>query len=264
MFFSRKKQRGVTNYALPILVSVSLHAGLLALAVWGWQAAPMEKKTIAPKYIEAKVIELKATAPKVAPPKPQPKKIDVAAQQAEKERRRQEEAKRRQAEQARKRQVEKEKAEKEKAEKLKQEQLKKEQAEKERKEKERIETQKRLEDQLSESLAEEDEMILAEQHEATAQSYIALITSRIKQNWSRPPSARNGMKCRLLIELVPTGRVVNVTIQESSGNSAFDRSAEQAVWKVEQFTELQKVESPVFEQYFRRLNVLFEPQDLRL
>ncbi len=236
-----------------------MHAGILALVAWGWKSAPLEKKTVAPKFIEAKLVELKATAPKVAPPKPKPKKIDVAAKQAEKERQRKEEDKKRKADQAKKI-----KAENEKKEKLKQEKIKKEQAEKERKAREELEAQKRIEDQLSESLAEEDEMLMAEQNEATAQSYLALITSRIKQNWSRPPSARNGMKCRLMIELVPTGRVVGVTITESSGNSAFDRSAQQAVWKVEQFSELQKVESAVFEQYFRRLPVLFEPQDLRL
>ncbi|MGH1471490.1 MAG: cell envelope integrity protein TolA [Cellvibrionaceae bacterium] len=255
----RNNNRGSANYILPTVISVTLHAGLLILVAWGWESAPVEKKTTTPKFIEAKIVELKATAPKIAPPKPKPKKIDVAAKQAEKERQRKEEDRKRKAEQAKKL-----KAENEKKEKLRQEKIKKEQAEKERKAKEELEAQKRLEDQLSESLAEEDEMLMAEQNEATAQSYLALITSRIKQNWSRPPSARNGMKCRLLIELVPTGRVVNVTIIEGSGNSAFDRSAEQAVWKVEQFSELQKVESAVFEQYFRRLPVLFEPQDLRL
>jgi colicin import membrane protein len=72
------------------------------------------------------------------------------------------------------------------------------------------------------------------------------------------------MKCELIIQLVPTGRVVNVTIASSSGNGAFDRSAEQAVLKAEQFRELQQLEPEVFERYFRELRIVFNPQDLRL
>src|SRR5690625_7468164 len=77
------------------------------------------------------------------------------------------------------------------------------------------------------------------QTQGAVQSYVSLIAQRIEQNWSRPPSARVGMRVELMIQLVPTGQVVDVSVVESSGNAAFDRSAEQAVTRVGRFTEVQ-------------------------
>ena len=95
---------------------------------------------------------------------------------------------------------------------------------------------------------------------AAAATYRAGIYQRIVDNWSRPPSARNGMEVELRVELVPTGDVVAVTILRSSGNAAFDQSAEAAVRKARRF-EVPK-ESRLFEQRFRRFNLLFRPEDL--
>ena len=96
--------------------------------------------------------------------------------------------------------------------------------------------------------------------EAVAQSYRYGIYQKVVANWSRPPSARNGMEARLQVELVPTGDVVAVMLIESSGSSAFDRSAEQAVKKARRFEV--PTESAIFEQYFRRFTLLFKPEDL--
>ena len=64
----------------------------------------------------------------------------------------------------------------------------------------------------------------AEEHAQQAQSYVSQISTKIEQNWSRPPSARKGMRYELLLQLVPI----------------------------------------VFERYFRQLRLVFNPQDLRL
>lgn len=106
--------------------------------------------------------------------------------------------------------------------------------------------------QLAEDQAVEDQ--------AVAQSYRNGIYQVVVANWSRPPSARNGMEAKLLVELVPTGDVVNVTLLASSGNAAFDRSAEAAVRKAGRF-EVPK-DPDVFEDYFRRFTLLFRPEDL--
>ena len=84
------------------------------------------------------------------------------------------------------------------------------------------------------------------------------------ENWNRPPSARRGMETMIRLQLVPTGRVVGVTVLKSSGDSAFDRSVEQAAFKADQFIELQKMSPSLFEKKFRQVDVLFSPQDLRL
>jgi len=92
---------------------------------------------------------------------------------------------------------------------------------------------------------------------------VALNQQTVVNYWSRPPSARNGMECELSVQLVPTGEVVSVTLIRSSGNSAFDSSAINAVKKAGAFPELQKLPSAEFEKNFRRLNLIFNPEDLR-
>ena len=95
-----------------------------------------------------------------------------------------------------------------------------------------------------------------------AMAYVAQIQREIIQNWSRPPSARNGMQTILRVHLVPTGEVIDVNIEESSGNVAFDRSAVQAVSKSGRFVV--PADALRFERDFRVFTVLFRPDDLRL
>ena len=92
--------------------------------------------------------------------------------------------------------------------------------------------------------------------------YVTIIRRVISQNWQIPPSARNGMTAVVQLQVVPTGEVVGITIVESSGNSAFDRSVEQAVEKAERFPELQDLDTPIFERNFRTFSLLFRPEDL--
>jgi colicin import membrane protein len=96
-----------------------------------------------------------------------------------------------------------------------------------------------------------------------AASYAALIQQTVINYWSRPPSARNGMEVILSIQLIPTGEVVSATVLQSSGNSAFDQSAINAVKKAGSFPELQNLPPGEFEQSFRRFRLLFRPEDLR-
>ncbi|NIB42003.1 cell envelope integrity protein TolA [Pseudomaricurvus alkylphenolicus] len=263
----------LAEYGLAVSVSLLLHVLIVVLVAWGWESAPVSKHKVTPRFIEAKLVtvEAKTQKPKAAPKKN--KVIDLTAKRREQQRR--EEA-------ARKKRLAKEKAERERLRKLaeekkrKQEALKKKQ-EQERLEKERqeLEKQRRLQEQreqqriaqeaaMADELAREEEMLLAEQDAATAQSYVAKMAQLIEQNWSRPPSARRGMKCELQLQLVPTGQVVSVVVTKSSGNPAFDRSAEQAVKKIGRFELLKEMPPSVFETYFRQLTLIFNPQDLRL
>ena len=93
-------------------------------------------------------------------------------------------------------------------------------------------------------------------------SYSAVIHDLVQQNWSRPPSARNGMVVVLRIRMVPTGDVIEVEIVQSSGDFAFDRAAESAVLKVRRFTELQGMDTRMFDRNFRTFLLTFRPQDL--
>lgn len=255
-----------TSYTIPAVISIGLHLVLAVVAFWGWQATSDEKRIAKPRYIEAKIVQIEAAAPKAAPPKPEPKVIDVQARRAEAERQRREEEARRVAAQKRQQEAERKRKEQERKERERKEQerIAREAAERERRaEEQRQAEQRRMQEALAEELEAERSRLQAQENASIAQSYTALISDRIESQWSRPPSARNGMKTELSIQLVPTGRIVSVSVVKSSGNSAFDRSAEQAVWKAEQFSELQKVPGPVFEQYFRQLTLVFSPEDLR-
>ena len=70
------------------------------------------------------------------------------------------------------------------------------------------------------------------------------------------------MQALLRVYLVPTGEIVNVVVEETSGNEAFDRSALLAVRKTKRFQVPAK--SRQFERNFREFTVLFRPEDLRL
>jgi TonB family protein len=117
---------------------------------------------------------------------------------------------------------------------------------------------------LARAVAEEESAAEATATSAEmAASYSALIQQTVINYWSRPPSARNGMETELSIQLIPTGEVVSVTVIKSSGNSAFDRSAINAVEKAGSFPELQNLPPREFEKSFRRFRLLFRPEDLR-
>ena len=113
---------------------------------------------------------------------------------------------------------------------------------------------------FAQALQSEASELAQDEDEVVAQSFRFGIYQRVVANWSRPPSARNGMQARLLVELIPTGEVVGVTIVESSGNGVFDRSAEAAVRKAHTF-EVPR-EADLFERHFRRFSLLFRPEDL--
>ncbi|NND66847.1 MAG: TonB C-terminal domain-containing protein [Halioglobus sp.] len=117
--------------------------------------------------------------------------------------------------------------------------------------------------ELADTIAREDALEATATAGEMAASFAALIQGTVVNYWSRPPSARNGMEALLSIQLIPTGEVVSVQILKSSGNTAFDNSAVNAVRKAGSFPELQQLPSREFERSFRRFRLLFRPEDLR-
>lgn len=254
-------------YTIPVLVSVFLHAMMLVILLSAWDARPEPREVQKPRVVKAKVVEFTPKSQRQAEQEAaQQKVIDMRQRQQERERqeaerRRQQEAEARAQQQKREQeQKQREQAERERREAEAQARREREAEEQRRREeRERRERQERLE----RALAEEEEFFQAQQSEQMAQSYVDVMAERIENQWSRPPSARTGMRCVLAIQLVPTGQVVNVTVVESSGNAAFDRSAEQAVKRVDRFEEVQDMPSHVFESHFRQLRLVFNPEDLR-
>ncbi|WP_086930026.1 cell envelope integrity protein TolA [Agarilytica rhodophyticola] len=250
----------LTKFVIPATVSLVIHAGIFLALTVSWEGKTEVKRVIPPKYVEAKLVKLKDTSKKKASAKKQPRKIDLTAKRKEQARLKQEQERKRKAriEKQRKEAQAKKAAEKKKRE---EELAKKAREEKQRKEKEQ---QQRLQQEFEQALLEEQGLLQEEEFADEAQSYTSKFRQRVESKWSRPPSARTGMRCVLKIQLVPTGRIVSVNITESSGDSAFDRSAVQAVKKVEVFPEAKEMSPDVFERYYRTFNFSFNPQDLRL
>lgn len=262
-------QSGVRPQAvLSIVVSVFLHAAVLGVFFIGWQPTPPPKEIKRPNFVQATLVKLEAQS---KPEKPAPEKPNVVdltkkreeqarLKKLEQEKKKQQALKKKQEEQKKREAEQKALAEK----KRKEDEAKKKKAEAEAEQK-RQEQLRQLQEreQMERELAAERAAMLEASYAQTAQSYIGAIQQRIENNWSRPPSARNNMQCELLIKLVPTGRVINVDVIKSSGDSHFDRSAVQAVKKAEQFPEIKNMPTEVFERYYRELTLVFKPQDLR-
>ncbi len=93
-------------------------------------------------------------------------------------------------------------------------------------------------------------------------NHISQIIQMIQSVWRFPPSAKHDQVVLLRVFLVPTGEVTEVQLLESSGNSALDRSAEMAVWKVARFSVPD--DAVLFEKEFRHIVLKLQPENARL
>ena len=59
------------------------------------------------------------------------------------------------------------------------------------------------------------------------------IRQKIERAWTRPASVPSGLSCVVAVRLGPGGSVLSAQVVQSSGNSAFDQSAERAVFRAD-------------------------------
>lgn len=111
------------------------------------------------------------------------------------------------------------------------------------------------EEQLKQQLAAE-QAASAEQNQELIAQYVGRIQREVTQSWLRPPTARMGMSCTVMVNLAPNGDVINARVVTSSGDTAFDRSVEAAVYKA---SPLPLPPDPALFEYFRELNFIFKP-----
>ena len=229
------------DYSVPLALALLLHAGAALALVRGWTPERDDARVVRPEIVNARLLVLEAPKPKatrrppttaapppkpaatpkpVATPRPAPPQVDPAER----------ERKKREADRARE-----EAARRERLEQL-------------------------AETAFKDALAQEAIELAGSANADAALTYVAGIYQTVVRNWSRPPSARNDMEAELLVELIPTGEVVSVTLLGSSGNTAFDRSAEAAVRKARRFDVPEDI--ALFDARFRQFTLLFKPEDL--
>ncbi len=270
------------GYPLSVVAAVGLHILLLAAVIY-WQSSSNRTEAlelVQPTVIKALFIDEnpqvinqqnlerqrieRIEQQRLEREREQQRQADEAARQAEAERQRQQEAAERAA-----------LLERQELERLRQEQLQRErdlqaqaeaEAERRRQQQAEAEAQREREAearrQRENAAAQEAAAQAARTEYELVQSATAIIQRYVQEQWSRPPSARNGMRAVLRIQMLPTGDVTNVTIVESSNDPAFDRSAETAVFRAAPFTELQNLPINIFNQNFRTLSLIFQPEDL--
>ena len=90
-------------------------------------------------------------------------------------------------------------------------------------------------------------------------AYSKVIRDQVMNNWKPPTLFERGTKSELIITLVPTGEIINVSISKESGNKAFDRSALAAVYKVDKFEGLD-MRRKLFDEHFRIFTLVFNPK----
>ena len=74
----------------------------------------------------------------------------------------------------------------------------------------------------------------AEQEASEQARVMGLIQAKVNRNWLRPPgTGEQGLKCTVRVRLGASGSVLLVSVVESSGSNAFDRSVETAVYKAD-------------------------------
>nr|VFJ51419.1 MAG: colicin import membrane protein [Candidatus Kentron sp. DK]VFJ64004.1 MAG: colicin import membrane protein [Candidatus Kentron sp. DK] len=196
------------------------------------ELAEIEKQKRAEEEAEQarlRKLEQEARAARERREKEEKKLAQIQKELKAQERKRKEEAKK----EAERQQLVKEKAEKERRRKA-EEKAAKEKAAKEKARKEaerkRREAEKALQKKLAAEQAERDR-----EHQQLLNryrlEYVTNIKSAVEGNWTRPPGAKKGLKCKLKVTQTPDGRVLDVSITDSSGNAAFDRSAVAAVYK---------------------------------
>ena len=226
------------HYSVPLLLAALIHVAAVGALFVGWNPVKQETREFKPRIVQSQLLVLQPEArqkpkapPVVKPPPPvaaepapaKPEPTPVTEPGPPPVDRREEERKR-------------------------------------KLEQQRQRLQELARQSFAQALETEADELAEGDDEQVAASYRFGIYQRVVANWSRPLSARLGMQAKLLVELIPTGRVMSVTVVESSGNAEFDRSAEAAVNKAREFEV--PAESEIFERHFRQFSLLFRPEDL--
>ena len=219
-----------------------------ARAVEEKQKAEARKKAEAKKQVEARK---KAEAEKQR--KAEEKKKAEAKKQAEAKKKAEAEKQRKAKEEAQR------KAKEEAQRKAKEEAQRKAKEEAERKAKEEAQ-RKAAEKEMQDRLAAEQEHLATQRRSAMQRmidEYVLYIQEKVQRSWIRPPSSGGELSCTVEVRLIPSGEVIDAQIVRSSGNAAFDRSVEAAVFKA---SPLPVPPDPDVMEQFRTLRFEFKPE----
>lgn len=246
------------SYTLPVVAAVVLHGLLVLVFVVKWHAEPVKPMlSTPPPVVKAVIVEKPKSKPVVKKTRPAVKKKSVKKSPPKK--------------------VVKKEVKKTVSKKVVSKSQKKPQKLPQRAkptfDQSDWENQLDADEDLLKKRQEEEALREAKEKEnearqmTVADKYKALIVQTVSRHWSRPLSARDGMKTTVRISMIPGGEIVDVRIVESSGDAAYDLSVVQALHSAEELpvpSDQVPEEKGVFDRYFRTLTLVFNPEDLNL
>lgn len=94
-----------------------------------------------------------------------------------------------------------------------------------------------------------------EPNQSALAKYAAAIMHQVASNFVAP-NMDAGLKCTLLVRMIPGGQVVDAKVVKSSGNPTFDRQAELAVRKA---SPLPVPDEPRLFQQMKDIQFEFDP-----
>jgi colicin import membrane protein len=112
---------------------------------------------------------------------------------------------------------------------------------------------------LQQEVSATDDAQQAAANQGEIDKYKALILQAISAQWIVPPGAQDNEVTKLTVRLAPGGMVVSVTITQSSGDAALDRSARVAVLKASPLPV--PTDAALFDS-FRTINLTVKPQGI--
>lgn len=102
----------------------------------------------------------------------------------------------------------------------------------------------------------EEERLSALQSGPLQASYIASLQNKITRSWTKPPSARPGIVCKIAVTQVAGGEVITARVTDCNGDEAVRQSIETAVFKA---SPLPQPPDPALFQ--RNLTLVFKPNE---
>ena len=86
----------------------------------------------------------------------------------------------------------------------------------------------------------------------------AIIQERISSIWIKPNSLSESLIAKVLINLAPSGEILNFSLIEPSSNTSFNESILTVMNKITFVEEVLSLERKLFEQNFRNFNLVFK------
>ncbi len=234
-----------------IIYAVLVHAVVIGLAIVGFRWTVESPST--EKVVQATAVPESPTR------KPEEDKKraqeDEARQKVETEKRRQAELKKKQEEEQMQQRLVTERKKKEAEEKERQKRASNEERKKEEKRRQKL-TEQSLQEQLATEEKTRQQVAQAARAATIVDKYIPLIRQRVSHSWNSPVGIVKGLKCVVHVRLTPGGEVLSANVVRSSGNTIFDRSVENAVYKA---APLPLPEDPGLFDNFREIEFVFDP-----